>query len=188
MDYKEMIERDLGVYGQDNPCPRSLTIVEGDSWRHYELGAIYGFVVYNNEGWFGLASCEEDDENWSVPEHPMCVSSFWSSAINETWSRMAAWIDEYIFEGWPEGIPPLPENYVRKLKKPLKSEEIFAKGEPDNAVLGTKYCYQEPKPFYNPKTDEWSICWMSDDHVSCGVWGKTEEEVKERYRKALKDG
>ena len=44
---EEFIEKDLEKYDQYNPCPKSLTIVEGKLWRHYELGAIYGFIIYN---------------------------------------------------------------------------------------------------------------------------------------------
>lgn len=47
IELKNFVKKDLGKYGQNNPCPMSLTIVEGKHWRHYELGAIYGFVVYN---------------------------------------------------------------------------------------------------------------------------------------------
>jgi len=44
---ERFVEEDLEKYGRHNPCPKSLTIVNGKFWRHYELGAIIGFVIYN---------------------------------------------------------------------------------------------------------------------------------------------
>ena len=100
------IMKDLSVYDQDNPCPKSLTVVEGEFFRHYELGAIYGFCIYNQivdgEPWFGIMSLEEDDEFWFIPSHPMNMSSFWCNAVNETWQRVIKWYNEYLFEGWKD--------------------------------------------------------------------------------------
>ena len=144
MEIDELIMKDLAVYGQDNPCPKSLTVVEGKLFRHYELGAIYGFCIYNQidsdgKQWFGVMSIEEDDENWFLPSQPMNMAAAWIPAISETWERVEKWYSEYIREGWKDDENfGKPEFYVRELKKPLKNEVVMYEGEPDNAVLGTK--------------------------------------------------
>ena len=145
MKIDELIMKDLAVYGQDNPCPKSLTVVEGKLFRHYELGAIYGFCTYNQfesngEQWFGVMSIEEDDEYWFIPSHPMNIAAAWIPAVSETLERAKKWYSDHIIEGWRDDENfGKPEFYVHELKKPLKNEVIMSDGEPDNAVLGTKY-------------------------------------------------
>ena len=147
---ENFIKQDLGNYGQHNPCPMSLTIVEGKYWRHYELGAIYGFVVYNRfetfngseKEWFGVASICEDDENWFISNHPMNMAVFWIEAVNKTWQRTVKWSKEHLREGWlPDRDLTNPNEYSRLVIKPIVPEVIDwpADEEPDNAVLGTKF-------------------------------------------------
>lgn len=149
MSIDELIMKDLALYGQDNPCPKSLTVVEGKLWRHYELGAIYGFVAYNQirpngEEWFGIMSIEEDDEDWFIPSHSMCMALAWTKAVGETYTRMVDWVENHIIEGWNDDEHfGDPKYYRRELKTPLHPEEIPWGGEPDNAVLGTKYLHAE---------------------------------------------
>ena len=145
MEIDELIMKDLAVYGQDNPCPKSLTVVEGKLFRHYELGEIYGFCVYNHfdssgEQWFGVMSIEEDDEYWFIPSQPMNIAAAWIPAISRTWERTKKWYSDHIIEGWRDDENfGKPGFYVHELKKPLKNEVIMFDGEPDNAVIGTKY-------------------------------------------------
>lgn len=148
IELKNFVEKDLGKYGQNNPCPMSLTIVEGKLWRHYELGAIYGFVVYNrfetygSKEWWGIASIQEDDENWFVSDCSMNMSAFWIEAVNKTWQRMVKWTKEHIREGWMPGANlSNPNEYKRLVIKPIVPEVInWAPNEvPDNDVLGTKF-------------------------------------------------
>ena len=150
IELKNFVEKDLGKYGQDNPCPMSLTIVEGRLWRHYELGAIYGFVVYNrfetyngsSKEWWGIASIQEDDEYWFVSDCSMNMSAFWIEAINKTWQRMVKRTKEHLREGWMPGANlSNPNEYKRLVIKPIVSEVINwpPNEEPDNAVLGTKF-------------------------------------------------
>lgn len=148
--FKNMVSNDLGKYGQDNPCPMSLTIVEGKLWRHYELGAIYGFVVYNRfetyngseTEWWGIASIQEDDEYWFVSDCSMNMAAFWIEAVNKTWQRMVKWTKEHLREGWMPGANlSNPNEYKRLVIKPIVPEIVdwASNEEPDNAVLGTKF-------------------------------------------------
>ena len=141
---RSLVKKDLEKYGQNNPCPKSLTITDGRMWRHYELGSIYGFVVYNQmlqdgEEWFGIAAIEEDDEYWFVPQSGMNMAAFWASAVRTTYNRMADWITSHIFEGWDKGKAMEERAYVRRILKPIENEVIMFDGEPDNAVLGKKW-------------------------------------------------
>ena len=149
IELKNFVEKDLGKYGQDNPCPMSLTIVEGKLWRHYELGAIYGFVVYNrfetyngSKEWWGIASIQEDDEYWFVSDCSMNMSAFWIEAVNKTWQRMVKWTKEHLREGWMPGANlSNPNEYKRLVIKPIVPEIVdwAPNEEPDNYVLGTKF-------------------------------------------------
>lgn len=149
---EKFIEKDLSEYGQDNPCPKSLTIVEGNLWRHYELGAIYGFVIYNEfiddfydkskpkQEYFRIASIEEDDEYWFAPNSPMLIDAGWIKAIDVTWQRVVEWQKKYLIQGWDKGANiSNPNEYRREQRIPIVPEIIMWEDEPDNAVLGTKY-------------------------------------------------
>ena len=95
---KNDIEKDLSKYGQHNPCPMSLTVIDALNnklWRHYELGAIMGFVIYNcyddetgEYDRFQIASIGEDDEHWFFREDNMDMNASWVDAVDETWRRV----------------------------------------------------------------------------------------------------
>ena len=125
MNLEQLVEWDLGEYDQEYLYPQSLTVTDDENWRHYELGEIVGFVVFNDGGWIGLAELNEDDDFWYVPNHPMYMSAGWTKGVYETFSRMNAWIKEHIFIGRDED-----GEWVEKLIKPIQSEEI--RRDPDN--------------------------------------------------------
>lgn len=143
----KLVKEDLSKYGQHNACPKSLTVVKDKFWRHYELGAIYGFVIYNefidNQEYFRIASLEEDDENWFAPRCGMCVDSAWTNAINITWQRIVEWYNAHIRQGWEKDADVSnPAEYKRELKLPIEPEVIMWDDDiPDNAVLGKKFLY-----------------------------------------------
>ena len=102
---KQKVEEDLKVYDQENLYPSSLTIHDGEYWRHYELGPCYGFVVYNTiskngENWFGIMALEEDDDFWYIPEQGMHSSSYWVEDLYKTLGRVKDWIEEHLYEGY----------------------------------------------------------------------------------------
>lgn len=147
---ESFVERDLSIYGQHNPCPKSLTKVEGKYWRHYELGAILGFVIYNEfislrkdepeEEYFRISTIEEDDEYWRAPETPMLMDAGWINAVNTTWQRVVEWQKKHLIMGWDKGADITnPKEYRKEQKEPIVPEKIMWDDEPDNAVLGTKY-------------------------------------------------
>lgn len=117
MNLEELIKIDLGDYDQDNLYPKSLTIL-GDNWRHYELDCCFGLVVFNNNGWIGLAELEEDDCFWYVPEHPMYLSAFWINNTCDVFVRMKKWINEHLFIGYEN------DKYVEKVIKSIEYEEF----------------------------------------------------------------
>lgn len=148
------VEKDLSRYGQDNPCPKSLTIVEGRNWRHYELGAILGFLIFNQfyrngegveEETFCITTIKEDDEYWFAPIDPMYMSAAWIIAVDNTWKRMVEWRKKHLIMGWEKGANITnPGEYKNEVKVPIVPEVIgWEDEEPDNAVLGTKYAYIE---------------------------------------------
>lgn len=57
---REKIKEEIDIYGQHYPCPKSKTVVETHDgkqyWRHYEFGAIYGFVYLMNMLHIGMKS------------------------------------------------------------------------------------------------------------------------------------
>lgn len=113
MNIKELIEKDLYKYDQDNSYPESLTIKEGDLFRHYELGPIIGFCIWNQinmdgSQWFGIQELHEDDDFWFIPEQGMFMSCAWISEVNKTWKRLISWFDEHIH---------IEKNYNTKLIK-----------------------------------------------------------------------
>lgn len=153
---EKFVEEDLSMYGQHNPCPKSKTVVNGKLWRHYELGAIYGFVIYNEflkdpwhkekppKEYFRISSIEENDENWFAPSASMLVDAGWITAINNTWQRIVDWQKKYLVQGWAKGADITnPDEYKREQRTPIVPEIIMWDDEPDNAVLGTKYCYND---------------------------------------------
>lgn len=140
MEIDELIMKDLAIYDQDNLYPKTLTVVEGKLFRHYELGPIYGFCIYNQitadgSQWFGLMSLEEDDEFWFIPSHGMNIAASWCNDINETWKRTVDWFNEYILEGWRDD-----ENYgnpafwVSEIKKPIVPELVEHTWRPSNLI------------------------------------------------------
>lgn len=128
-DFDEIIDCDLGNYSQWNPAPKTLTIVlPNGRWRHYELGEVIGFVVYNeiepstNRMRFEVRSITEDDGNYAPAEHPFHACQFWVHTIQETYNRLCEWCKEHLYEGWPEGTPHTRANYRREVIKPIVSE------------------------------------------------------------------
>ena len=156
-DIENFVEQDLSIYGQHNSCPKSLTIVNGNLWRHYELGAILGFVIYNEfikdpcdkekpaKEYFRISTIEEDDENWRAPSLPMLVDAGWIKAIDVTWQRVVEWQKKHLIMGWDRGANITnPDEYRNEQKEPIVPEVIMWEDEePDNAVLGTKYCFND---------------------------------------------
>lgn len=97
----EYIAEDLAIYDQEHIPPKSLTKRNGEYFRHYELGEVRGFMVWNefdNDGkqWFGIMSIEEDDGFYSPASHALYVSAFWVNTIGKAWDRMRAWINEHL--------------------------------------------------------------------------------------------
>ena len=149
---EKFIEEDLSIYGQHNPCPKSLTVVKGKYWRHYELGAIIGFVIYNEfikdpwkkdepeQEYFRISTIEEDDEYWFAPRSPMLIDAGWITAVNVTWQRIVEWQKKHLIMGWDKGADITnPKEYRKEQREPIVPEKIMWEDEPDNAVLGTKY-------------------------------------------------
>ena len=137
-DINKMVREDLSKYGQDNPCPLSITIRKnGKSFRHYELGPIMGYVLFGDfdqESGFlrtFISEIHEDDEYWFAPSAPMYMSGAWIKASYKTYTRMKEWYDEHIFEGFIDG------EWVSKFVKPIKYEIVYrADGMAANPVLG----------------------------------------------------
>lgn len=140
-EVEELVEKDLEKYGQWNRCPKSLTILEGELWRHYELGAIVGFVIYNEkdadgDDRFFIASLNESDETWFAPVVGLRMSSAWINDVNRTWQRMVDWYNDHIIEGFPkDSNPSNPNEYVHKTIKEIVPEVVEWEGIPDNHVL-----------------------------------------------------
>lgn len=117
----DFVKRDLGEYDQENLYPYSKTVVEGDSFRHYELGPIIGYLLFGNLNDIGstaITQIEEDDEFWFAPETPMFISAYWISPAHDTLSRMKDWFEEHIFMGYDND-----HVYKSYLKKEIKNEE-----------------------------------------------------------------
>lgn len=95
MDIGEIIKTDLSCYTQDTGHPKSITIRDNITWRHYELGEIKGFVVWEDEDrWIGITSITEDDGFFSEDSHELYMSAFWTPYVFETFFRMTKWIKE----------------------------------------------------------------------------------------------
>ena len=123
-DIERFVNSDLRKYDQDNPCPISKTIISNDgSFRHYELGAIIGYVLFGKviDGKIKtfISQIEEDDEYWFAPTAPMYMSGAWINSAKKTFDRMKEWYDEHIFEGFVDG------KWQNKVIKEITNEEIF---------------------------------------------------------------
>jgi len=148
---KNDIEKDLSKYWQNNPCPMSLTVIDNvnkNLWRHYELGEIMGFVIYNcydeetkEYNRFQITSIGEDDENWFFRKENMDMNASWIDAVDETWRRVVRWKKKHLRMGWPIGSPLTSENWISEVVEPIVEESVPFPHEPHNAVLGTRYAY-----------------------------------------------
>lgn len=141
----QFVREDLSEYNERNR-PLSKTVVNGDLWRHYELGSIYGFVVYNGEYVEGqevirIASIMEDDGSWFDPEESMNMPVYWLNDIFATLNRAKIWHDHI-----KEGMKIEPQTVIPKFK-PNQHCQIDSNSTSDN-----KYYYP------------WSE-WYSDDIV-----------------------
>ena len=99
------IVNDLSEYGQHNPAPDSVTFGEGDNFRHYELGEIFGLVAFGN-GHITICEVKEDDDNW------FCFSgtdkdsydAHWVKTKMELYQRMYKWLEENCERGYYHGF------------------------------------------------------------------------------------
>lgn len=133
-DIRNYVLSDLSKYGQDNPCPISLTIKTDNGFRHYELGSIVGFILIgtydeNNQLRTMISIVEEDDEYWFAPNTSIYMCGSWMIEMQNTFNRMVNWYKEHIFEGFVQGCQPT--NWQTVIKKPIENEEIFYKNNPN---------------------------------------------------------
>lgn len=154
---RDKIKEEIDIYGQHYPCPKSKTVVETHDgkqyWRHYEFGAIYGFVLFNEyvayrdekpEEMYRIMPINKDDENWSISPDSMTMDIAWFTAVNNIWQRIVEWRNKHLIQGWGKSADITdPSQYVRKQKEPIVNETIQWNDVPDNAVLNTKYVYIE---------------------------------------------
>ena len=129
-DIERFVEEDLSEYGQDNQCPMSETVILGDGlFRHYELGPIVGFVLwnewreYNGERHMALmiSQVEEDDEFWYAPRTPTHMSASWMNDMMKTLTRMHKWYHEHFIDGFDKG------EWKCEIIKPVEQEKIYKK-------------------------------------------------------------
>lgn len=133
---EDLVEMDLGGYGQHNPCPLSQTILTDNGFRHYELGPCVGFLLI---GWTDskgfdtqLVQVFEDDENWAYDESSISMGGYWTPVVARTLNRLSDWYLEHIQQGFNEDW-----KWVSKLIKQPKEESIFKEnGESACPVLG----------------------------------------------------
>lgn len=119
MNLEEIIKQDLGKYDQDHLYPKSLTIVNDEYFRHYELGSIVGFVVYYEGASFIIAELHEDDDFWFTSNHHgIYMDAFWTRHVCDTLNRMNNWINEHL------SIGPSDNGWQNKVIKPIEAEEI----------------------------------------------------------------
>ena len=139
---KEYVESDLSEYGQSNPAPLSLTIVEDDgSFRHYELGPIVGYLIIGlknkdcpNYYHFMVTEIHEDDEHWFAPSAPLYMDAAWLYTVSSTMKRAQKWFKEHIKQHYDYAKS---ENSYTEFLKPIEDETIFEKnGESACPVLG----------------------------------------------------
>ena len=133
----DFIKKDLSeISMNDLYSIKSLTVVDGSSWRHYELGPVVGFILWNvnnyhqqGQDWIGMAQISEDDMYWYAPDEALFLHAAWINQVLETLSRLKKWYDEYIFQGWEEAIPQAaecggPMHWVVRYKKEIKPEKV----------------------------------------------------------------
>lgn len=113
---EQFIRNDLSEY----PCyeyPLSKTVVNGISWRHYELGSICGFIIYNvfnhveEKEVIKIAYICNDDGNWFSTEKPMNLNVRWIDDIFKTLDRAKIW-----YECVKEGMKIEPQVVIPKFK------------------------------------------------------------------------
>ena len=135
---EDLVELDLGGYGQHNPCPLSQTILTDNGFRHYELGPCVGFLLI---GWTDskgfdtqLVQIFEDDENWAYDGDSIMLGGYWTPVVSRTLNRMSDWYMEHIQQGFNEDW-----KWVSKIIKQPKEESIFKEdGESACPVLGAE--------------------------------------------------
>ena len=136
---EDLVEMDLGGYGQHNPCPLSQTILTDNGFRHYELGPCVGFLLI---GWTDsskgfdtqLVQIFEDDENWAYDGDSIMLGGYWTPVVARTLNRMSDWYMEHVQQGFNENW-----KWVSKLIKQPKEESIFKEnGESACPVLGAE--------------------------------------------------
>lgn len=137
-DIEEFVKKDLYNYHQGNPAPISLTVISGNTFRHYELGNIIGYVLFgnledNNVHPF-ISEIHEDDENWFAPSSPMYMCASWMNSSFKTLQRMYAWYHNHIDEGYDDNM-----NWYSKIIKPIKSEEVYLESGQSSCSLFSKY-------------------------------------------------
>ena len=131
----DFIKKDLSeISMNDLYSIKSLTVVDGSNWRHYELGPVVGFILWNinnyceGQDWIGMAQISEDDMYWYAPDEALFLHATWIDQVLETLSRLKKWYDEYIFQGWEEVIPQAGEgeskHWVVRYKKEIKPEKV----------------------------------------------------------------
>lgn len=133
-DIENYVKSDLSDYGQDNPCPISLTIKTDDGFRHYELGPIVGFILIgsydeNNQLRTIISTVEEDDEYWFAPNAPIYMAGSWMIEMNQTFQRIINWYKEHIFEGFVNGCQA--KDWKSVIKKPIENEKVFYNDNPE---------------------------------------------------------
>lgn len=126
----QFVREDLSEYNERNR-PLSKTVVNGTLWRHYELGPIYGFVLYNSlifdKETIRIASITEDDGSWFAPEEAMDMDAFWLDHTYRTLSRTKNW-----YKCVKNGMQVKPEIIVPKFsirESNLIISDPFAKNE-----------------------------------------------------------
>lgn len=129
-DIERFVEEDLSEYGQDNPCPMSETVILGDGlFRHYELGHIVGFVLWNEWREYDgkkrmalmISQVEEDDEFWFAPRTPTHMSASWMNDMMKTLTRMHKWYHKHFIDGFDKG------ECKCEMIKPVEQEKIYGK-------------------------------------------------------------
>jgi len=134
----EYVNEDLSKYDQEHPAPLSLTItLEDGSFRHYELGACVGYLLYGSKNADSnyyhvmLAEIHEDDEHWFAPSTPLHMNAAWMKGTINTLQRAEKWYKEHIKQCYENG------KYHTEFLKPIEYEEIFKEnGESACPVLG----------------------------------------------------
>lgn len=92
--YNKII-KDLSGFNQDNIAPKSFTIKEGDDFRHYELGSVYGVVCFS-EGYVMFVDIKEDDGHWFCFNNTdkQYSNAYWIRVKIQLYQRMQKWLEE----------------------------------------------------------------------------------------------